>query len=401
MLEDPITNNNLVRNKLNILHIVQYDFEIFKGGIQRYVKELSEIQASKGYNVVVYSCSKEPTTKNVNGVTIKRFNYLEVFRTPISISMILSLLKEERFDIIHIHAQFPLVAELITLIAWLRRIPTVITYHNEVELTNMSFVTRLAYKIWSITLLKIMLYLSKIIIVTTREFALTSSILSNNKYKDKIHIIPIGIFINNGSNNINIVNIIDNKTITNKNYILYVGRIKPEKGIHILIQAISLLKEIKIDINLFIIGEATRYDELKYKDELEKLVADLELNKNVVFCGRVSDEELHTYYKNAIALVLPSTSRLEGFGIVQLEAMRHGIPIIVSDIPGPKSVSEGVSIPVKPHPYDISQAILKVLDNDYREKIRILSLCKIQEYKWDKIADKIEYLYHSITNKRQ
>lgn len=150
MLED-LTSNKLYRDKLNILHIVQYDFEIFKGGIQRYVKELSEIQALKGYNVVVYSCSKEPTTKNVNGVTIKRFNYLEVFRTPISISMILSLLKEERFDIIHIHAQFPLVAELITLIAWLRRIPIVITYHNEVELTNMSLVTRLAYKIWSIT----------------------------------------------------------------------------------------------------------------------------------------------------------------------------------------------------------------------------------------------------------
>ncbi|MFN3605558.1 MAG: glycosyltransferase, partial [Leptonema sp. (in: bacteria)] len=115
MLARSTSYNNSVKNKLNILHIVQYDFYNFKGGIQRYVKELSEIQAFNGHNVTVYSCSKQPTTEEANGVTIKRFNYFEVFRTPISISMILSLLKEERFDIIHIHAQFPLVAELVSL----------------------------------------------------------------------------------------------------------------------------------------------------------------------------------------------------------------------------------------------------------------------------------------------
>ena len=394
MLEHLTPNNNLVRNKLNILHIVQYDFYHFKGGIQRYVKELSKVQASNGHNVVIYSCSKQPTTEEVNGVTIKRFNYFEIFRTPISISMILSLLKE-RADIIHIHAQFPLVAEFASLIAWLRHIPIVVTYHNEVDLLNMSLLTKLAYKIWSATLLKTMLYLSKIIIVTTKEFALTSPVLSNSKYKEKIHIIPIGIFIDKRSNNYNNTN----NTISNKNYLLYVGRIKPEKGIHILIEAIYLLKEINIEMNLLIIGEATRYDELKYKAELEKLVSSLKLDKNVIFYGSVSDEELDTYYKNAIALVLPSISRLEGFGIVQLEAMKHGIPIIVSDLPGPRSVSEGISIPVKPHPYDLSQAILKVLNNGYREKIRTLSFQKIQEYDWDKISDKIEYLYYNIKDR--
>lgn len=394
MLEYTISR---LHKHLNILHVVQYDFETFKGGIQRYVNELSQIQVSKGHNVVIYTCSKQPIIERVNdNLTIKRFNYFEIFRTPISISMILSLLKE-KYDIIHIHVQFPLVAELIAFIATLRHIPFIITYHNEVELTNMSFTARLAYKIWYNTLLRMMLYLSKIIIVTTEEFALTSPIL--NRYKDKIQIIPCGIFLNSkkGANNY-----IDyKKKIMNNSYLLYVGRIKPEKGIHILVEALSIAKESNLNINLVIIGEATRHDELVYKHKLEKLIANLGLTYNVIFRSNVSDEELDAYYRNAIALVLPSISRLEGFGIVQLEAMKHGIPIIVSDIPGPRSVSEGVSITVKPgSEYDLYQAILKTLDESFRESVRELSLKKIQTYDWYNIADKIESLYNIIIDKK-
>jgi rhamnosyl/mannosyltransferase len=364
---------------------------ILKGGIQRYVKDLSELQATKGYNVTIYSCSKTPNKTVVNNVTIKRFNYFEIFRTPIAIGMIISLLRD-KFDIIHIHAQFPLVAELISLIAKLKGIPIIITYHNEVNLINESLFARIAYNIWSNTLLKLMLSLSNIIIATTKEFALTSNILNNHKFNKKIKVIPCGILYKTSD-----------ITLTNNNYyLLYVGRIKPEKGIHVLIEALYILKKEKnLELDLVIIGEYTRKDELEYKNELEQLSIKLDLLKNIKFTGSVSDDELEAYYNGALALVLPSLNRLEGFGIVQLEALKHGIPIIVSDIEGVRNVAKNISITVKPNnPHDLANSILKIMDPYIRENIKRLSLEKVKEYDWNNLIEKINELYMDVINKK-
>jgi glycosyltransferase involved in cell wall biosynthesis len=92
---------------------------------------------------------------------------------------------------------------------------------------------------------------------------------------------------------------------------------------------------------------------------------------------------------------------LEGFGIVQLEAMRYGIPIIVSDIPGPRNVAKGLSVLFNPNnAVSLSDAILKVMDPIVRENIRKLSLEIIKEYDWNRLIDKIERLYMDIINNR-
>lgn len=359
---------------------------MFKGGIQRYVKELTELQSTKGYNVTIYSCSKIQSTEIINNVIIKRFKYVEIFRTPISLTMILSLLKE-RFDIIHIHAQFPLVAEIIAIIAKLRNIPVVITYHNEVDLTSLSFFAKLIHNIWSKTLLRLMLSISKAIIITNKEYGITSSILGNNKYNKKTVVIPCGILYNHAQPNEN--------TIRPKHYLLYVGRIKPEKGLHILIEALYLLKEQGIYLDLLIVGEATRKEEVVYKKKLEELITKFNLIKHVKFLGGISDEDLAGYYTNAMALVLPSISRLEGFGIVQLEAVKYGIPIIVSDIPGPRSVVRE-SIRCKPNDArDLANSILKVMDEDVRKNIITSYQQIIDEYNWHNLIDKIEKIYRT------
>jgi len=386
-------NYAITSNKLNILHVVQYDFKTLKGGIQRYVKDLSELQAERGYNVTIYCCSKSTGKEVINGITIKRFNYFDILRTPISLSMIISFLKE-RFDIIHIHAQFPFVAELIALIAKLKGIPIVITYHNEAELASNSPIIKIVYNIWKNTLLKMMLDLSNLIITTNEEFVMTSRILNKIKYNKKIKTIPCGILYTN--KHIKVSN-----KYQPRDYLLYVGRIKREKGLHLILEALFILKKRNINLDLIIIGEATRDDELKYKDELENLINKFDLTKNVRFTGYVSDEELDDYYANALALILPSINRLEGFGIVQLEAMKHGIPIIVSDIPGPRSVSKGLSILFNLNDaVSLSNAILKAMDPVLRENIRHKSFEIIKEYDWTKLIDKIEELYLGLLKRK-
>lgn len=367
--------------RLKILHVVQYDFETLTGGIQKYVKELAEIQSKDGNEVIIFSCSNCNTITYLNNITIQRFRYFEMFRTPISLTMILKFIKT-KVDIVHIHAQFPIVGELIALLAKLKGIPVITTYHNEVDLTKIALFSRIAYIIWSKTLLKILLSISNYIIVTTNEFASTSSILSKVD-KDKIHFIPCGIFITKTE-------------ITNepKNYLLYVGRIKPEKGIHILLQALALSKQNGLNLYLYIVGEASRIDEIEYKRELDVLIKDLDIQERVKFFGKVSEEQLEHLYKHAIALVLPSISRLEGFGIVQLEAMAHGVPVIVSDISGPKSVSKGASIVVKPNdPYDLYKSILTVIDKDIRNSLAKSALERVLEYDWNALYKRIKKLY--------
>lgn len=108
--------------------------------------------------------------------------------------------------------------------------------------------------------------------------------------------------------------------------LLYVGRLEPEKGIDILLQAVGNLKK-KMMINLFIGGSGA--DEIK----LRKMVDDLGINDAVFFLGYVKfGQELFNLYSKADYFILPSLS--EGFPNVIMEAMAFGVAIVSSDVGG-------------------------------------------------------------------
>lgn len=112
-----------------------------------------------------------------------------------------------------------------------------------------------------------------------------------------------------------------------KNNILYVGNIKPHKGLKTLVSAYNLAKEKGLEQNLLIVGE---YKNFKTADN--DFLQVIDSNKdNIIFTGRLSDEELIRKIKEAQVLVLPSL--YEGFGIPPLEALYLGTDAIVSDIP--------------------------------------------------------------------
>ena len=112
-----------------------------------------------------------------------------------------------------------------------------------------------------------------------------------------------------------------NEEVKKENNIIYVGNVKPHKGINILLDAFAKLNDDNLTLKIigqkekFLVG--IKYDEDKYK--------------NVVFTGRLSDEELLNEIAKAKYLVQPSL--YEGFGIPPLEAMYLGTTPIISDIP--------------------------------------------------------------------
>lgn len=136
--------------------------------------------------------------------------------------------------------------------------------------------------------------------------------------------VPIEIIYNGVSKSIKEQNI---ENINKKNNILYVGNIKQHKGLKTLVSAYNLAKEKGFKQNLLIVGEYKKFKTVD-KDFLHALNTNKD---NIIFTGRLSDEELIRNIKEAQVLVLPSL--YEGFGIPPLEALYLGTDVIISDIP--------------------------------------------------------------------
>ncbi|SHE50426.1 Glycosyltransferase involved in cell wall bisynthesis [Arenibacter palladensis] len=129
--------------------------------------------------------------------------------------------------------------------------------------------------------------------------------------KSKIHLLEIGFDKNTNS--------LQNKTTHNK--LLYVGTIEKRKGIHLLLEA---LNQVKGEYELNIIGKYVPNDQ--YYLSLIDMLKRFKLEKKVFFRGRVSDQDLHSYYSNSSLFVFPSLH--EGYGMVLIEAMSYGLPVI-------------------------------------------------------------------------
>jgi phosphatidylinositol alpha-mannosyltransferase len=114
--------------------------------------------------------------------------------------------------------------------------------------------------------------------------------------------------------------------------ILFVGRLEPRKGFRYLVEAYARVKELLPQARLLVVGPYRPEDCLPFKRQLRRLHLE-----DVHFLGYLSDEDLARYYQNSQVLCAPSIG-FESFGMVLLEAMAAGIPIVAFDIEGYRSV---------------------------------------------------------------
>lgn len=108
--------------------------------------------------------------------------------------------------------------------------------------------------------------------------------------------------------------------------ILYIGRLVPEKGQAILLEAVARLTERRIDVELQLAGDGS------LRPELERIAARLGIADRVSFLGAVGQEELHGLYERAAIFCLPSFA--EGVPVVLMEAMAMGLPVVTTRIAG-------------------------------------------------------------------
>ena len=164
-------------------------FYPFYGGVEKYVLELSKILVGLG-NEVTVACADEPHAESgdVQGIKVIRLPYVtKVANTNITPHLFRTLIREN-FDVVHTHIPTPWSADVSALASMLKRKPLCVTYHN--DLTGKGINSIVAH-LYNSTLLHLVLWRAKTIVVTQPKYTEYSSHLK--LHKGKIAIIPPGV----------------------------------------------------------------------------------------------------------------------------------------------------------------------------------------------------------------
>ena len=213
--------------------------------------------------------------------------------------------------------------------------------------------------------------------------------------KKNIEVIPVGIDIKRF--NADIKSNTKKKLGITGSMIFTVKRLVPRAGLEYLLHAVPELIKKHPDTKFVVGGTGILVE------HLEKKVIDLGIQENVVLSGFISSEELPEYYSACDLFVLPSL--YEGFGIVYLEAMSSGKPVVATDSGATREVvidgKTGILVPPRDSK-KLGDAISHLLDNprlmrdmggNGRKRVE-------EEYLWDDIVDKYEEIYNLISGSK-
>jgi len=181
--------------------------------------------------------------------------------------------------------------------------------------------------------------------------------------------------------------------------VLFVGRLEKRKGLRYLLEAFRWVKQAVPSARLLVVGA--------FDDEDKKPFVEYVRENHIYgvrFIGKVPEEELPRYYHTCEVFCAPSTG-YESFGIVLLEAMAAGKPVVASDIPGYSDVvrsgAEGLLVPPA-NPEALARAIIYLLQNPaLRDYMGQMGRRKAARYSWRNIAAQVFDFYLELQDRRK
>ncbi len=187
-------------------------------------------------------------------------------------------------------------------------------------------------------------------------------------------------------------------------FILFVGRVEPLKGADTLMHALKLLQDssdLPSNTRVAIIGgdpSQPRESRFAEMDRLMALCDELDLDDVVAFLGKRAQETLNNYYVSADVVVMPSI--YESFGMVALEAMACGTPVIASEIGGlaflVRDGETGFLVPDR-DPAALAEKLRCVIqDEDLRKQLGAQAAAYAEEYAWPKITERVMDVYAAV-----
>ena len=361
------------------------------GGIETIVRQLAEGFAQKDgieSKVIVCNDYNYGSCETLNNVHIKRTaTYARVASLPINPAYPYQLLSESA-DILHIHEPF-LIAPATYLafrsLARKRFKRLVVWWHSDI--IKQQSISKLY-----LPLQKAILREADAIIVATPNHIDSSTVLG--EFRSKCHAIPFGIDLPRFRMNSECqqkVSAIKEKY--GKPIILFFGRLIYYKGAEYLIEAMNSIP----DAHLVMVGKGTLRESLE-------LMANKGIG-NISFIPYLSEEDLVAMYHACDIFVLPSVENSEAFGIVQLEAMACGKPVISSDLPtGVTYVNQdGVTglVVKKRSSQELVKAIKYLLENEtIRQKFGNTAKCRVEsDFTVSGMVDQTLNLYSEILSR--
>jgi len=373
---------------MKIALVSPYDFA-YPGGVVNHISALGHYFTKMGHEVkIIAPASKAVTNLGDRFVPIGKPRPVptsgSIARITISVrlaSRIKAVLDEENFDIIHLHE--PFMPMLCSAVLRFSNTACVGTFHACQGRPSYNF----GWPVTPILLKRRARKLDGKIAVSkpAMEFA-------SKHVPGYYNIIPNGIDLEHFSPDVSPIEEFGDGKLN----LLFVGRLESRKGLNYLLKAYKRVQQEISGSRLIIVGPGTRL-----RRRYEKQVRRDRLN-DVTFVGYVPYEELPRYYKTADIFCSSATGR-ESFGIVLLEAMATGKPVVASNIEGYASVVtngvDGLLVPPRDEKA-LAQALISLMtDQSLRQQMGARGRAKALEYSWEQIAQKVLSYYIRVLGK--
>lgn len=369
---------------LRIAQVSPYDYP-YPGGVTEHISYLGHHLRNMGHDVTIIAPSSTPEDE-LDDHVVRIGSFIvpvpfsgSVARLSLSPRMYLqvrSLLNDEQFDIIHIHE--PTVPTLAPAILRYSRSVNVGTFHAYRETGTGLEVSRPLFR-----------YLQRLhgrICVSEANRTYVQRYFSG-----EYRVIPNGIEVSRfADETISPIEKFDDDYLN----VLFVGRLEERKGFRYLLRAFRQVKKDVGNARLLVVGAYEKEDKVSYLE----YVRHYHLH-DVKFIGYVPSDELPRWYHTADVFCAPSTG-YESFGIVLLEAMAAGVPIVASNIAGYRSVLQhGVQGELVPpaDPEMLASTLTRLLrDPERRQTYADAGRETAPRYAWKRVSERVLSYYHEL-----
>jgi phosphatidylinositol alpha-mannosyltransferase len=375
------------RKALKIALVSPYDFA-YPGGVANHISALEREFIKMGHEVKIIAPASRGATSNERLVCLGRAwptpssgSVARITLTPWISSKVKPVLAREKFDVIHLHE--PLCPMLCTTILRLSRAATIGTFHA---------LDSRGYNIWwPFTVVFLRKWFRKLdariaVSQPARDFI-------NGHFPADYTIIPNGVDLEHFSPQVQPLEQYRDGKIN----ILFVSRLEKRKGVNHLLGAYQKVRKELGNCRLILVGPSTRWSRW-YEEQVKQKGL-----KDIVFTGWVPQEDLPRYYQTADIVCTPATGR-ESFGLILLEAMAMGKPLVASNIDGYASVAthnaEALMVPPKDE-HALAEALITLAtDAKLRREMGERGKRKAAEYGWEHIARRVMDCYQEILTRR-
>jgi phosphatidylinositol alpha-mannosyltransferase len=369
-----------VRVSLRIALVTEYFYPHF-GGICEHVHFLAKELRTRGHHVDIITSKLRPREPDPNiielGHSVPVYANRSLARITAGFGLrkkLKAALRKGRYDIVHVHS--PLTPTLPLLTLSVAEVPVVGTIHTD-------FSRSYAYSVFKKPVQRLLNKMAAVICVSK-----TAAIAHEKYFSAKWKIIPNGIDLETFRPDVPVPPVLQ----TDKQTILFLGRLDPRNGLRALISAFAIVRVTHPTAQLVVVGDGPLYDHYR------RLAAD---DPQIIFMGGLR-EERPGYYAHSTVYACPTTKA--SFGITLLESLACATPIVCSDIDGFHNVvrDEQEALFVPPDSVDeLAKALTRTLDDDLlRARLATAGTAHVQQFAWPRVTDQILSVYHEALGAR-